>query len=43
MYEHFIYLSVGTKKEGAFIYALPLADKKTKTVRTLVEFMFGNA
>ena len=30
--EHFICLSVGTKKEGTFIYALPMAEKKPKAV-----------
>ncbi len=30
--EKFICLSVGTKKEGTFIFALPMADTKTKTV-----------
>lgn len=30
--EHFICLSVGTKKEGTFIYALPMADKKSKAL-----------
>jgi len=29
--EYFICLSVGTKKEGTFIYALPMAGKNTKT------------
>ena len=30
--EYFICLSVGTKKEGTFIYALPMAEKKPKAV-----------
>ena len=30
--EHFICLSVGTKKEGTFIYALPMAEKKPVAV-----------
>jgi WD40 repeat protein len=30
--EYFICLSVGTKKEGTFIYALPMAEKKPKAL-----------